>query len=164
MLLATSKGHLKRIKISDLNLLKRGRVGQTLIKLVKTNPQYVQAIAKMTPNQYSEDVEINVIFEKGNNFITAFNIKYNDNNTAQVASKDDLGLITGLILKAPLKADKHVNPDYLLEEDITLFNKTEKNKNKEINKDILSDLDAILEKENSNTKPYKKISLFDDVD
>ncbi|MCR5786294.1 MAG: DNA topoisomerase IV subunit A [Acholeplasmatales bacterium] len=124
LLLLTSRGTLKRIKVEDLVISKRGRAGERQIKKVKSNPFNLVALKKLTPNQYKENVSINVIYETGNDYISSFDLKYNVSDSGKDITKDGLGYPLNIYLPKPAKADEVPNSDYLLDmtSDIDLFN------------------------------------------
>ena len=191
IIIATSKDTIKRMKVTDFVLTKRGRSGQRAIKQVKANPFYCIDAAKMTPNQYKENVPIFLIYKNGNSNIDAFTLKYNVSDAGnKIEAGNDLNELLKVIISQPSKPDQPVSPDYLEESKIELFSDdldsaddisiekplTSSSNNQQ---SILDDLDAILQKENKtvirpkldesdNKKEekkdiaYKKISLFDD--
>ncbi len=187
----TSRQTLKRMKVTDVPLTKRSRAGNHIIKLLKSNPYLVVDAKKLSPNQYKENVAINIIYKNGNDSVEAFSLKYNvsDAGRSIVSENPELKITEGLYVPAPQEPDKAVSGDYLIEVEQTIFSNfddgVEAEKpisfKKEKKVDIIGDLDAILMKE-SGAKPkgglfnpsvddtdneakeikYKKISLFED--
>ncbi len=190
-LLLTSRSTLKRMRVTDVLLSKRARSGMKVIKLLKSNPYLIIDAKKLTPNQYKENVLINLMYKNGNDSVEAFSLKYNVSDTGRqiTPSSADLGYLVGMNLPDPQEPDKAVSPDYLTEEVKTLFDQLDSGDIEEEIKvtkadikkaDILSELDAILAKENKGSSmlnntifyedddkkekeiKYKKVSLFDD--
>ena len=171
ILLLTSRGFLKRIKVEDITLSKRSRAGSTMIKKIKSNPHIVIDMKKMTPNQYKEDVDITLTYDNGEDIIKAFSLKYNSSDAGANIVKDGLGQVIKMDLKDPAKKDIAPDDSYLLEKDnnIDLFSfetMEEKPLKSAKTKTIEDELDAILKQEtnDSNQIKFEKISLFDDED
>ena len=191
-LLLTTRSTLKRMKVTDVVLTKRARGGSSVIKLLKTNPYLLVQASKLTPNQYKENVLINIIYKNGNDTQEAFSLKYNvsDSGKTFVSENLDLKELCGMNLPEPNEPDKDISGDYLIEvKDITpllddgaVDEKPIVNtkKEKKESASILDELNDILFKE-TGIKPknvlhpdvddkdgknkgikYKKISLFDD--
>ena len=185
----TSRETIKRMKVTDVVLTKRSRSGSTIIKPVKTNPYYLLDAKKLTPNQYKENVAINIIYKNGNNYIDAFQLKYNvsDSGKSIASENKELQNVMRMVVDKPKEEDKAVSPDYLVEIKPNIFtiddgSESEKpiSFKKEKKADILNELDAILANEGTKTSniinpsidntadeekeeiKYKKISLFDD--
>lgn len=175
IVLLTKRNTIKRMKVSDFLIAKRSRSGSNAIKPVKTNPYYVVYACSLSPNQYKENCLINLIYEKGNAELGAYELKYNVSDSGKALDKNDLGTVLKLTIAKPQVSDEIVNGDYLIEikpVQQELF--TEKTKT-----NILSDLEAILAKENMTKKSkisdsleydekekpkFTKISLFNDED
>ncbi len=190
-LLLTSRMTLKRMKVTDVPLTKRSRSGNSVIKLLKSNPYLIVDAKKLTPNQYKENVNINIIYKNGNDSVEAFSLKYNVSDVGRSIQSEnkELSKLIGMTLPNPSKPDQAVSPDYLMEQKETIFHMddgsdyekpilTKKNTQAP---NILNELDAILAKEtgkksNNILNPeidesedkekkdiqYKKISLFED--
>ena len=188
-LLLTSKSTIKRMKVSDIVLTKRARMGQKAIKPVKSNPIYVIDAKKMTPNQYKENVPIYLAYENGNDQMESFTLKYNvsDSGVKVDTNIDNLSNLLRISLPKPTKADISPSSDYLDETTTGIFEYANDEENdKPIssgqaqNTSIFDELDAILAKEKEKTAPkalegenkkdnnekikFTKISLFDDDD
>ena len=160
MLVLTSRTTLKRMKVTDLPLTKRSRSGNTIIKPLKSNPYYAVDACKMTPNQYKENVNINIVYKNGNDSIEAFSLKYNvsDGGKSIVSSNFLLGNVMKMTIEPPQEADSVVSPEYLIEVKETIFNvmddsenetpivvKPKRNNTNSVT--VLDELDAILAKE-----------------
>ena len=184
----TSRNTIKRMKVTDMPLTKRSRAGNHVIKPVKTNPYYLIDAKKLTPNQYKENVKINIIYKNGNEELEAFNLKYNvsDGGKEIKPINAELTVLEGLSVPDAKEPDKAVSADYLMEATTTIFDVVDDQAEtfdkpitikKEKSADILNELDAILFKETgkkpAGMKPddgenekkeikYKKISLFED--
>ena len=159
-LVITNRHTIKRMKVSDVALTKRARAGNKIIKLLKSNPYLVIAGAKLTPNQYKENVLINLIYKNGNDTLEAFSLKYNqaDYGVKIENNNTELDVLIGLSLPEPKVKDKAVSADYLIEEKVDIFSSidygedaekpiTTSKKEKSSTNDLLSELDAILYKE-----------------
>ena len=192
-LLLTSRSTIKRMKVTDVVLTKRARGGVAVIKPLKSNPYLVIQAVKMTPNQYKENVLINIVYKNGNDTQEAFSLKYNvsDSGKTFVSENPELKELFGIILPEPAELDKEISGDYLIEVKDIAINTDDgaevekplvsRKKEKAINASILDELNDILFKE-TGVKPnnvlhpdvdnnddknkavkYKKISLFDDL-
>jgi topoisomerase-4 subunit A len=191
-LLLTTRSTLKRMKVTDVVLTKRARAGSSVIKLLKSNPYLLVQASKLTPNQYKENVLINIIYKNGNDTQESFSLKYNvsDSGKTFVSENLDLKELCGMNLPLPIEPDKEISGDYLIEvkdvaphvDDGAVDEKPIVNSKKEKKESasILDELNDILFKE-TGVKPknvlhpdvddndsknkgikYKKISLFDD--
>ncbi len=180
ILILTDKGNIKRMPVVDIPLTKRGRVGTSLVKKVKSNPVIVVSACHMTPNQYKENVICHVVYSNGVDEIRCFNFKYNVGESGKSFVNTNYQNPIDIYLDRPEKADEIVSGDYLVEEDINLFSAdftSEKPlKASKPNYNILNDLDKILEankgtynvevpKDNNEIKIKKeKVTLFDDLE
>ena len=186
----TSRDTIKRMKVTDVALTKRSRSGTPIIKKIKANPYYVIDAEKMTPNQYKENVPIQMIYKNGNDQIDAFSLKYNVSDAGKQFTPSDPSLkeLLRIIISDPTKEDDAVSPEYLEEPKETIFTTSygfEEEKQitsgkTKSNQSILDELDAILkheankngaitpkvdEKQDDDKKEdiaYTKISLFDE--
>lgn len=190
-LVLTSRQTLKRMKVTDVPLTKRSRSGSAVIKAVKTNPYLLVDAKKMTPNQYKENVPVQLIYKNGNDTVDAFSLKYNASDAGRsiISENKELTTLVAMTLPQPQEPDKAVSPDYLIEVKETIFTSMDEGSDyekpitskKEKAPDILNELDAILAKEtgkktgsilnpsiddeedtNKKDIKYKKISLFDE--
>ncbi len=159
ILLLTTRGFIKRMKVIEIPLTKRSRSGSNVIKLVKANPHNLSDMKIMTPNQYKENVLINVIYSNGNDDVESFNLKYNVSDAGKSIIKDEFGTVIKFSINSPENPDTFVSGDYLIEVKNDLFSddfsekplKTTKN----IGKNILDDLDAILQMEQNKDNSTK---------
>lgn len=179
ILCLTIKGSIKRIKLADIKLSSRGRAGHKIIKLTKTNPHYIVHACQMTPNQYKENSQINIITENANVYLEAKDYKYKSAEAGQKVKELENTTPKYIILSEPCTADAPVDGSYLLDDssnlslfdlDMTLNQKPIKNKQK----DVTDDLEAILAKEglveddskskknNKESKKFKTVNLFDE--
>lgn len=190
----TSRSTMKRMKVTDVPLTKRSRSGAVVIKPLKSNPYLLVDAKRLTPNQYKENVGINVVYKNGNDIVEAFSLKYNVSDCGRTITPEDKELkeLVKMYIPSPMEPDQVVSPDYLIEVKETIFSVMDdgseyekpllsSKKDKEKDKDILNELDAILAKETGSTtsnlfnpvvddsedeKPeaikYEKISLFDE--
>lgn len=158
-LLLTNRSTLKRMRVTDVVLTKRSRAGSTVIKPVKTNPIYLTAAAKMTPNQFKENVMIDIRYKDGNDSIETKSLKYNVSDTGRSILNEEYHEPQGLSLPKPIHPDAIVSGDYLIEVRETLFNLDD---NSEIEKpitiskkqdNILDELDRILALEQEKLEP-----------
>ena len=190
-LILTNRSTIKRMKITDVPLTKRSRSGNTVIKKIKSNPYLAVDSKRMTPNQFKENVLINIIYKNGNDTLETKDLKYNvaDYGKTFEPSNNDLHDLMAMSLPKPQNPDKTVSQDYLIEEKRDIFSMLDDGseiekplsvKKKDKAPDILNELDAILAKEtgkksnlfspsidDSEDKPqkdisYKKMSLFDE--
>lgn len=183
----TEKNTIKRMKVTDLVLTKRGRVGTSVIKEVKSNPVYIADSKALTPNQYKESL-IHLVYKNGNENIEANTLKYNqaDAGKALKLVNEELVQPLRLYIDEPATPDSIPSLDYLEEPTHTLFDddytdeKPIPAEKPNVTANILDELDAILKKESSSTKnlktdiddskdkskkkeiKYQRISLFED--
>lgn len=171
ILLLSNRGTLKRMRVSEIVLTKRSRSGSTIIKPIKTNPILLVDAAKMTPNQFKENVLIDIRYKNGNDEIEAKSLKYNVSDTGRSILNEELTDPQGLRLPKPSNPDAIVSGDYLVEVRDTLFNYDDSLVEKPLTvskkqDNILDELDKILEKETRITEGEKfivketKSSLF----
>lgn len=168
LLLLTKECQIKRIKVEDLVLTKRARAGRELIKKVKSNPHVIVDIKTMTPNQYKENVKINIIYHDGNDEIDAFNLKYNVSETGKSFKNDALRDVMCLSLKPASKED-FVSGDYLIETDNTLFTSSIIDEKplkvvKTDYKSLLDDLESIINDSKEEKKTNKSAIIEKRVD
>ncbi len=158
-LLLTNRGTLKRMRVTDVVLTKRSRAGSSVIKPIKTNPIHLCDAAKMTPNQFKENVLIDVRYKDGNDGIEAKSLKYNVSDTGRSILNESFTEPQALRLPNPTVPDAMVSGDYLIEVRETLFNfddgaMTEKPITISKKQDtILDELDRILAQEQGAQKP-----------
>lgn len=172
ILLLTKRGTLKRMPVTDLNLSKRARAGQPVIKKIKSNPYYLVDAKAMTPNQYKENVLLTIQYTDGVDVKNAFDIKYEKADAGINILAEGLGEPSAMRLQAPQSPDAELSDDYLLEKDnnIDVFsfeNMEEKPIKASRQRSIEDELDEILKneaKEDKNDVEFKKVSLFDDED
>lgn len=183
----TEKNTIKRMKVTDLVLTKRGREGTSVIKEVKSNPVYIADSKALTPNQYKESL-IHLVYKNGNENIEANTLKYNqaDAGKALKLVNEELVQPLKLYIDEPTTPDSIPSLDYLEEPTHTLFDddytdeKPIPAEKPNVTANILDELDAILKKESSSTKnlktdiddskdkskkkeiKYQRISLFED--
>ena len=167
VLLLTNRGTIKRVKLADLPLSYRGRSGERQVKKVKTNPVIILDMKVLTPNQYKEQVSINVCYDSNNDLFNSFELKYSQAENGTSIIKDGLGEPERIYLPEPKNKDEVVSDDYLLDTQAvqaTIFDydviddKPLKAKKSE---DPLDLLDKILENEENNSKEEVKDSLLD---
>ena len=175
-ILLTSRDTIKRMKVTDVVLTKRSRAGTYVIKKLKSNPYLLLDAKKLTPNQYKENVNINLIYRNGNDVIEAFSLKYNvsDGGKAIISENKDLKDLLMLTVPSPQKPDEVLSADYLIEVKADLFtedygDEPEKpivisKKVKSQDADILNELDAILAKETGKKNSSKLNPNIDDSD
>ena len=183
----TEKNTIKRMRVTELVLTKRGRVGTSVIKEVKSNPVYIADSKALTPNQYKESL-IHLVYKNGNENIEANTLKYNqaDAGKALKLVNEELVQPLRLYIDEPATPDSIPSLDYLEEPTHTLFDddytdeKPIPAEKPNVTANILDELDAILKKESSSTKnlktdiddskdkskkkeiKYQRISLFED--
>ena len=158
----TEKNTIKRMKVTDLVLTKRGRVGTSVIKEVKSNPVYIADSKALTPNQYKESL-IHLVYKNGNENIEANTLKYNqaDAGKALKLVNEELVQPLKLYIDEPATPDSIPSLDYLEEPTHTLFDddytdeKPIPAEKPNVTANILDELDAILKKESSSTKNLK---------
>ncbi len=156
ILLLTNRATIKRIPLlnpSDkdaIYLSQRGRSGEREIKLIKTNPVLIYDIKKLSPNQYKEQVSINILYDSANDLINAFDLKYNVADIGTNILKDGLGEPLKMFVNKPKNTDENVSDDYLLDtkEIETSFDDYDSIDDKPIkatkNNDVFDELDKIL--------------------
>ncbi|MDE6661045.1 MAG: hypothetical protein K2J93_04435, partial [Anaeroplasmataceae bacterium] len=149
-LLLSTRYTLKRMRVTDIVITRRARAGSTMIKPVKTNPIYLVDAAKMTPNQFRENVRVDIRYLNGNDGVEARSLKYNVSDTGRSIQIDGLTNPEGLWLPKPSRPDDIVSGDYLIEERQTLFNLDDGAENEKPllsskkQENILDELDKIL--------------------
>ncbi len=152
-LLLSTRYTLKRMRVTDIVLTRRARAGSNVIKPVKTNPIYLVDAVKMTPNQFKENVNIDVRYLNGNDQIEAKSMKYNVSDNGRSIQVDNLTKPEALWLPNPVNPDEQVSGEYLIEVKQNLFNfddgsENEKPLTKSKNEtNILDELNQILAKE-----------------
>lgn len=159
-ILLTSRKTIKRMKVSDVVLTKRSRAGSSIIKPVKSNPCFVIDAKKMTPNQYKENVEIEIRQPNGNLKVEAKSLKYNLADIGKAIDQEGWSDPKGLFVPSPQEKDQPVSSDYLTEERETLFQYEDGTEEKPLltpkkQLNILDELDAILEKETKQSEGKK---------
>ena len=153
ILLLTTRGFIKRMKIEELNLSSRGRSTSTVIKKIKSNPHILADAKKLSPNQYKENVNLNICYTNGNDTLKAFDFKYNVSDAGKQVLNKELGEPTALYIDKPVVADADVDDAYLLEKEniMDLFSndfvsdEPKIKANNKSTKSVISDLDAILQ-------------------
>ena len=160
-LLMTNRYTMKRMKVTDLLLTKRARSGQALIKKIKANPYTLLDAAKMTPNQYKENVSIVLSYLNGEDILEANTLKYNVSDGGRSIQKEgsDLKGLTRMYVPKPKNEDIQPSIEYLQEDTIFSPNMMADNpapisfdddEDKSIkaaksnNEDLLNDLESIL--------------------
>lgn len=158
ILMLTHKGTIKRIKVTDLSLSRRGKASTSMIKKVKSNPTLMVDAKILTPNQYKENVDINIIYTSGNDTVKAFDFKYNVGENGRDVMKDGIGIPDRFTVAAPQVADKIVDDEYLIDKEsvMSLFAGEEDDSQPEqairankSTKSVIADLDSILNEANS---------------
>ena len=152
ILLLTSRSTLKRMKVIDVVLTRRSRAGSAVIKQIKTNPFKLQAVCKMTPNQYKENLNVDVRYKNGNDQIEAKSLKYNVSDLGRSILNEDFTNPEGLRIPNPSQKDSPVSGDYLIEVRDTIFSYDDAADEKPLvsskkQDNILDDLEAILKHE-----------------
>ena len=122
----------------------------------------------MTPNQYKENVKINIIYHDGNDEIDAFNLKYNVSETGKSFKNEALRDVMYLSLKPASKED-FVSGDYLIETDNTLFTSSIIDEKplkvvKTDYKSLLDDLESIINDSKEEKKTNKNAIIEKRVD
>ena len=168
--LITNRNTIKRMRVQDVLLTKRGRAAQTLIKKIKANPYILLDATKLTPNQYKENKEVVLLYANGEDRILANTLKYNvaEGGKSIVASDSELHDLLKLYILQPENPDILPSGDYLQEDD--LFSPSMEASNpatinlvddgdekiiragKNKNDNLLSDLESILEKHGAGVK------------
>lgn len=166
IVLLTSRGTLKRMKVTDIVLTKRSRSGSAVVKQVKTNPFNVVDVCKMTPNQFKENLNIDIRYKNGNDQVETKSLKYNVSDLGRSILNENFTNPEGLRIPNPEQKDSPVSADYLIEVRDTIFNYDD-NENEipltssKKQDNILDDLEAILklekEKETKITEGEKYI-------
>ncbi len=164
-LLLTTRSTLKRMRVTDIVLTKRARAGSSVIKLIKTNPFVLADACKMTPNQFKDNVLIDIRYANGNDKVEAKSLKYNVSDIGRSILNEAYTKPQGLWLPKPNRPDDPVSGDYLIEVRTTIFDFDE---SEEIGKsfpsskkqdNILDELEQILAKENGTKEPDNLFSI-----
>jgi hypothetical protein len=168
LLVLTSRGYVKRIKLTDLRLMRRFRQGTRLIKENKSNPHHTVSISRMTQEQYKEDVSVNIMTEIGNYYTTCFNFKYEKTDYGKEFASDKL-----FNKSLKIKLEESVEKEKIIEIDsidfIPQIRTKEEKKEEENIFNIFDDVKIDLEptstkrKETKEITKKKKLSLFDDL-
>ena len=148
ILILTNKGFIKRMKVEDIPLTRRGRVGTSVVKKVKSNPIIVADCTTMTNNQYKENVICHIVYSNGVDDLRTFNFKYNQGESGKSFLNESLKDPFMIYLDKAEKADELVSGDYLVEKESLFSNDYENEKPLKASKpsyNILNDLDKILE-------------------
>ena len=161
ILLLTSRGFIKRIKVEELQLSARGRSSSAVIKKIKSNPHILVDAKKLTPNQYKENVDLNICYTNGNDIQKVFDFKYNVADAGKQVLNKELGLPTLMFVSKPEVADADVDDSYLLvnESPMDLFSndfvsdEPKIKANTKSTKSVISDLDAILASVSNEEEP-----------
>ena len=163
VLLFTSRSHVKRMKVSEFNLSRRARAGQTAIKMIKANPHYIIAAKNLTPTQYRENVKANLVYTNGNQYEDTYQFKYNVSDSGKGIEKmaELLDPYMMFIDEATTK-EPIISGDYLVEVkpvQTSIFDSSvEGTSYEEIStSDILSSLDEILNSANIEPELPKTI-------
>ena len=150
------------MKVTDVVLTKRSRAGSAVIKQIKTNPFTLQAVCKMTPNQFKENLLVDVRYKNGNDQIEAKSLKYNVSDLGRSILNENFTNPEGLRIPNPEQKDSPVSGDYLIEVRDSLFSMDDgtdeiplTTSKKQDN--ILDDLEAILQHEAKITENEKFI-------
>ncbi|MGM9971679.1 MAG: DNA topoisomerase IV subunit A [Anaeroplasmataceae bacterium] len=150
IMLLTVKGFIKRMKVTDLDLARRGRASTAVIKRIKSNPHILTDAKRLTPNQYKENVDINVLYTNGNDTLKAFDYKYNTADAGKLSINSELGTPIKMIISKPSTPDDKVDDDYLLDKttNINLFTVSDEDetiiKAGKNTTDIIADIDKII--------------------
>lgn len=152
ILLLTSRSTLKRMKVTDVVLTKRSRAGSAVIKQIKTNPFTLQDVCKMTPNQFKENLIVDIRYKNGNDQVEAKSLKYNVSDLGRSILNEDFVSPEGLRIPNPEQKDAPVSGDYLIEVRDTIFNYDDSSNEVPLmsskkQDNILDDLEAILKHE-----------------
>ena len=152
ILLLTSRSTLKRMKVTDVVLTKRSRAGSAVIKQIKTNPFTLQDVCKMTPNQFKENLSVDIRYKNGNDQVEAKSLKYNVSDLGRSILNEDFVSPEGLRIPNPEQKDAPVSGDYLIEVRDTIFNYDDSSNEVPLmsskkQDNILDDLEAILKHE-----------------
>ena len=161
ILLLTTRGFVKRMKLVELSLSSRGRASSPVIKKIKSNPHVLCDAKALSPNQYKENVEINIIYTQGNDKVNAFDFKYNVADAGKQVLNKELGVPQALMIDSPAVPDSDIDDSYLIEKESTLdlfgndiIDDTPKIRaNNKSTKSVISDLDAILENALKDEEP-----------
>ncbi len=153
ILLLTSKANVKRMAVVDIPLSKRSRAGVSLVKKIKSNPIIIVDAVSMSPNQYKEGVAAHIVYQNGDEELSANSFKYNTGESGKSFLNEAYKGPFKIYLEKPEHKDEVVSADYLVEQDINLFNSDYENekplKAVKPSYNILNDLDKILK---ANTK------------
>nr|MCR5231856.1 DNA topoisomerase IV subunit A [Acholeplasmatales bacterium] len=168
-LLMTNRNTIKRMKVTDLLLTKRARSGSQLIKKIKANPYYLLDATKMTPNQYKENVNVNLTYSNGDDIQEASSFKYNVSDGGKTISPNnpELKTLIRMSIDKPNNLDIDPSIDYLQED--TIFSPAMEASNpapivfddeedksikagKNNNENLLNDLESILSKHSVEVK------------
>ncbi|MCR5705269.1 MAG: DNA topoisomerase IV subunit A [Acholeplasmatales bacterium] len=171
ILLLTSRGFIKRMKVEELNLSARGRSSSAVIKKIKSNPHVLVDAKKLTPNQYKENVDLNVCYTNGNDTLKVFDFKYNVADAGKQVLNKELGVPTLMFVASPEVMDADVDDAYLLQNEnpMDLFSndfvqdEPKIKANTKSTKSVISDLDAILASVSTEAEKPEIIETNDSV-
>ncbi|NLL69105.1 MAG: DNA topoisomerase IV subunit A [Acholeplasmataceae bacterium] len=91
IVILTSRGHIIKESAEGLPLYNRYRRGVLIIDRLKSNPHLIRGGQRLSRNQVREDVEVNIICEKGSMKKVASDLKYSANKYGRNVVEDDLG-------------------------------------------------------------------------
>jgi hypothetical protein len=141
------------MKISEFNLSRRARSGQTAIKFIKANPHYIVDAKKLSSTQYRENVKANLVYTNGNQYEETYQFKYNLSDAGKAIDKNKELAEPYMLFIDPAQGKEPIIPgDYLVEvkpQQTSIFDSSIENTTFEdiSTESILSDLDKILEEE-----------------
>lgn len=173
LLILTKRGNIKRMAIDEINLSKRARAGQPIIKKIKSNPHIIVDAKRMSPNQYKENCSLTIKYTDGTDVKNCFDIKYSKQDAGSSILTEGLGDPVLMVLEKPQKPDEIISDSYLIDKDnnIDVFSFESMDEElivpaKKNKKSIEDELDEILALEGKSDKEvkFKKVSLFDDED
>lgn len=152
ILLLTHKGTIKRIKVTDLALSRRGRASTPVIKRVKSNPTMLVDAKALTPNQYKENSTVRISYTNGNDTQSAFDFKYNTGDLGKDILNKELGVPASFTIDKPQNADAIVDDEYLIDKEAveSLFDMDDAQESiqairaNKSTKSVIDDLDSIL--------------------
>lgn len=79
----TSRGNIKRIKVENIPMSSRNKVGSTIIKEIKGNPHLIMDAVTMSYLEYRENVDLTVLTDIKSIEIKTFDIKYTNTDSGK---------------------------------------------------------------------------------
>lgn len=163
LLILTNRSHIMQDNVSSLPLYGRNRRGVMIIEKQKKLPHSAVFMLRYTKNQKQNDVDINIVFEKGSQILKTSELKSLNNKFGQKIEFEDIDLGSPLTFNI-----KQLNEDYKIDSNLLIIDDNKQTKpiktpdiiqEKHFN-DILSEVKKKTKK--GEKVIVSKLDLFDD--